>query len=159
MNAIPRPAHDRPSDDASHKREPGSEQPPLIDSAQARELVLEWTSAFNRRDLDGLIALADPEIAYQPTILAHGQRVYHGHDGLRMWLSDIARADAHHTVTVTQTRFSTTGRLTVFGDIIDEDEVISPYAMLLRLSGRLVIEAHAYLSDEPMMQSLGLIDD
>jgi ketosteroid isomerase-like protein len=138
-------------------RQPGCERPLLSDSPQVRELVTGWTLAFNRRDLDGLTALADPEIAYHPTILAHGQRVYRGHDGLRTWLTDLAHANAHHTVTVRRLRESVSGDVLVFGQIIDDDDPISPYAMLIRLSGRRILEAHAYLSDESMMQSLGLL--
>jgi hypothetical protein len=136
----------------------GGERPPLRDGAAARELVLGWTSAFNRRDADALVALADAEIAYYPTILARGPRVYRGHEGLRAWLADLARAKAHHTVAVADVRVSPGGQLLVFGQIVEDDEPISPFSMLMRARRRLVIEAHVYLSDEAMMQTLGRVD-
>ena len=145
-------------DDAFRAGPPVAERPPLIDAAAACELVMGWTGAFNRRDIDALTALAHPGIAHYPTVLAHGPRAYHGHDGLRAWLADLAAANAHHTVTVGEARVSPGGELLVFGQIVDEGEPIGPYVKLMRLSGRLVIEGHAYLSDESMMRFLGWLD-
>ena len=46
------------------------------------EIVRRMTDAWNRRDLEALLALADPEIEYvnSPTAVEPGTR--HGHDGL-----------------------------------------------------------------------------
>lgn len=132
--------------------------PEPIDGPQAREIVSRWTSAFSRRDLDALIALADPQIAYHPTILARGRRVYHGHDGLRAWLADLDQAGVRHTVSVSGLRPSVGGQLLVFGEIMDADEPVCPFAMVIRFSGHRLIEVHAHLSDEAMMRSLGMLE-
>ena len=50
------------------------------------ELFYEANDAFNRRDLDALLALADPEIEWFPRIAElEGGRPYRGHDGVRHW--------------------------------------------------------------------------
>ena len=50
------------------------------------ELFYEANDAFNRRDLDALLALADPDIEWFPRIAElEGGRPYRGHDGVRHW--------------------------------------------------------------------------
>jgi ketosteroid isomerase-like protein len=50
------------------------------------ELVYEANDAFNRRDLDSLLALADLDIEYIPRVLElEGGDSYRGHDGIRSW--------------------------------------------------------------------------
>ena len=50
------------------------------------ELTNEATDAFNRRDLDALLALADPDIEVFPLIARlEGGGPYRGHDGVRRW--------------------------------------------------------------------------
>ena len=50
------------------------------------ELVYEANEAFNRRDLDALLALADPDIEWFPRIVElEGGGPYRGHDGVRRW--------------------------------------------------------------------------
>lgn len=46
--------------------------------------------AFNRRDLEAVLALADAEMEFSPAVLRlEGGRVYRGHDGLRRWWDDL----------------------------------------------------------------------
>ena len=50
------------------------------------ELHYEAIDAFNRRDLDALLALADPDIEWFPRIAElEGGGPYRGHDGVRRW--------------------------------------------------------------------------
>lgn len=50
------------------------------------ELTYEANDAFNRRDLDALLALADPDIEVFPLIARlEGGGPYRGHDGVRRW--------------------------------------------------------------------------
>jgi hypothetical protein len=46
-------------------------------------------AAFNARDVDGFIALCDPEIELQSAVTGS---VYRGHDGVRKWQTDLAEA-------------------------------------------------------------------
>jgi ketosteroid isomerase-like protein len=50
------------------------------------ELLYEANDAFNRRDLDALLALADPDIEWFPRVAElEGGGPYRGHDGVRRW--------------------------------------------------------------------------
>ena len=50
------------------------------------ELFYEGNKAFNRRDLDALLALADPDIEVLSRIAElEGGGPYRGHDGVRSW--------------------------------------------------------------------------
>ena len=54
------------------------------------ELHYEAIDAFNRRDLDALLALADPDIEWFPRIAElEGGGPYRGHDGVRRWWEDL----------------------------------------------------------------------
>jgi DNA-binding CsgD family transcriptional regulator len=50
-----------------------------------RDILERWFAAFNAHDLDGLYALADPEVEIRPvgnTLTAAAGAIYHGHDGI-----------------------------------------------------------------------------
>ncbi|HSD22978.1 MAG TPA: nuclear transport factor 2 family protein [Solirubrobacterales bacterium] len=50
------------------------------------ELVYRANDAVNRRDLDALLALADPNVEYSPLVRAlEGGRALRGHAGIRSW--------------------------------------------------------------------------
>jgi hypothetical protein len=117
-----------------------------------------WVEAFNRRDADALIVLADAEIAFHPTPLAGARRTYHGHEGLRSWLADVAATGLRHTVEATAIRRSSSGELVVSGEIFHDGEVVSPFSMRFRLRDARFVEAWAYLSDEALLNLLGRLD-
>ena len=51
-------------------------------------------------------------------------------------------------------------RLLVISEVVIDGEVISPSAMLARLTEESrIIEARAYLSDEQMLKKIGLVPD
>jgi ketosteroid isomerase-like protein len=55
-------------------------------SEESVELVYLANDAVNRRDLDALLALADPNVEYSPLIRAlEGGRALRGHAGVRSW--------------------------------------------------------------------------
>ena len=53
------------------------------------ETVRSLYDAFNRRDVDGLIATLDPEMEWHPLLGELGGGVYRGHDGVRRLVSEI----------------------------------------------------------------------
>jgi ketosteroid isomerase-like protein len=66
--------------------------------------------AFNRRDLDALLALMDPEVNLTTRFV---ERIdsYHGHDGVRAWWEDLLRVFPDFTVEIVEVR--DVGELTV----------------------------------------------
>jgi ketosteroid isomerase-like protein len=50
------------------------------------ERAYQAADAFNRRDLDALLALCDPNIEFHSRLTElEGGRPYRGHDGIRSW--------------------------------------------------------------------------
>ena len=49
------------------------------------ERYRQGIDAFNRRDLDAFLALADPEVIGVSRVLAIEGRTYEGHEGTREW--------------------------------------------------------------------------
>ena len=126
--------------------------------AQGADVATRWVDAFNRRDADALVALADPGIELSPTLLAGGRKVYVGHDGLRQWVRDLDAARAVHTVRVAEVRSCPSGGVVVVGHVLLGDDPMSSFTLRLRLSDGRVAEGHAYLSDDELLLELGLTD-
>jgi ketosteroid isomerase-like protein len=55
----------------------------------ACDTVLRAIDAYNRRDLDALLAETHEEIVLQPPLTALAGNVYRGHDGVAQWLTDL----------------------------------------------------------------------
>jgi ketosteroid isomerase-like protein len=117
-----------------------------------------WIEAFNRRDADALLAVADAEMVFHPTLLAGARRTYRGHEGLRLWLADVAATGLRHTAEATALRRLPSGEHLVSGSIFHDGEAMSPFSMRFRVRDGKLVEAWAYLSDEALLGSLGRLD-
>ena len=54
------------------------------------ELAHRMTAAINRRDIDEVLALSDPDVEFIPRILeVEGGGSYRGHDGVRSWWENL----------------------------------------------------------------------
>jgi ketosteroid isomerase-like protein len=51
----------------------------------AEELVRRAVNAFMARDLEGILALADPRIELRSLLTEAERPLYHGHEGVRDW--------------------------------------------------------------------------
>ena len=58
-------------------------------SGQNVELYRRGIEAFNRRDLEAFLALADPDVVGTSRVLAIEGKSYQGHDGTREWWQDL----------------------------------------------------------------------
>jgi ketosteroid isomerase-like protein len=54
------------------------------------DLIREGVAAFNRRDVDGMLAPLRPDVQLEPLRAVLEGTVYEGHEGLRQWLEDMA---------------------------------------------------------------------
>src|SRR2546421_3435468 len=62
-------------------------------SQETVELARQVMDALSRRDLEGLIAFADPEIEWHSFFAELGEGgVYRGHDGTRRYINDLNEA-------------------------------------------------------------------
>ncbi len=55
----------------------------------AERLVRRAVEAFMARDLEGLLAVADPEIVLRSLLTEAERPLYHGHDGVRDWFEAV----------------------------------------------------------------------
>jgi ketosteroid isomerase-like protein len=55
----------------------------------SEEVVLRAVAAFMARDLDGLLALADPQIVLRSLLTEPERPLYHGHEGVREWFDAV----------------------------------------------------------------------
>ncbi len=54
------------------------------------ETIRAGLAALNRRDVDGMLATLQPDAEMVPLRAVLEGTVYRGHDGLRLWLADMA---------------------------------------------------------------------
>src|SRR5438552_18408695 len=57
---------------------------------QTLDLIARGVDAFNEGDLDGMLAPMHPDLEFQPLRAVLEGTVYHGHEGFRRWLEDMA---------------------------------------------------------------------
>lgn len=106
------------------------------------------------------MALADPEIEFQPTSLVGSRGCYRGHDGLRRWVEELRASTLGHTVRIHEVRELAADRFVVLTEVLVGGDVLSPSAMLATVNERgAIVEARAYLTDEDMLRHLGRVDD
>jgi ketosteroid isomerase-like protein len=121
------------------------------------ELVARAFTAFNRRDVDELLTLCDPDIQWVPMRPSLKGRIYRGHDGVREALADVDRefeelqndprrwVDLNDHVVVAG-RFMAKERDT--GMRID-----SPGAWLCEIRAGLVVYVRAFPSEEAALKA------
>lgn len=129
-----------------------------MDDAAMEATGRTFVDAHNRRDIEALCELTDPDIAFHPTSLAGGERVYHGHEGLRRWVSHLDESRIVHQAQIREVRALDDNRLMILTNVLVDGELVTQAAMLARLAddGK-IAEIHAYLSDEEMLRQVGLL--
>jgi hypothetical protein len=127
--------------------------------AAAMEAIAgQFIDAFNRRDVDALLALCDRDIEFHPTVLVGARRIYRGHAGMRRWVADLQKAQIQHQVRVRRVRALGERRFMVLSEVLLDGERVTPSALLAQLTADgLIAQAHAYLSDEQTLGQVGLM--
>ncbi len=98
-------------------------------------------------------------MVFWPTVLAGGKRTYTGHQGLRDWIADQrAVPGADHVVRIAEIRDCSPGDVVVVGHVMLDERPMSAFTMRLTFADGLVVEGHAYLSDDGLLAKLGLTD-
>jgi ketosteroid isomerase-like protein len=127
----------------------------LGESKTVEELLRRFVAAFNRRDLDEMIALADPAVVSYPSAILRGSRRFVGHDGLREWIRNVLTPDYGHVVVVSEIRKLERQRWAVLGEIAVDETPMSPFVSLVAVTNGLIAEWHEYLSEEGLLRHLG----
>ena len=119
--------------------------------------------AWNRRDIDALLKVLDPEVEWHPTlpVLLGGEgAVYRGHDGARRWLRDQTETFAHVHIEVRRIedlgdRILSTGRLTARGRASGAS-IESPHAVLVDMKNGKATLIRTYLDIDEALEAAGL---
>src|SRR4051795_972330 len=84
-----------------------------------RSVADGFVDAFNRRDVDDLVRLCEPDVEWYPASLAGEDRSYRGHDGMVSWVAHLDRSGLAHRIDVLNVtplnprRFMLAGRVLV----------------------------------------------
>jgi hypothetical protein len=125
-----------------------------MEEKRLQRLGREFIEAMNNRDADRAVALAHPQIVYQSMPLG-GRRTYRGHDGLRRSIADMESVD--YRVTDLQVRVLDEQRFVGLMNM-HIDDVKQSAACGAHVRDELVVEAHAYFSDEALLAELGVFE-
>jgi ketosteroid isomerase-like protein len=123
------------------------------------ELVRGYITAFNRRDADAMVVLSDPDIVSYPIAISYGTRGgYIGHRGLRHWIGAMRANDPGHAILPREVQKLESGRWAVLGDLMIDEQPVSPFASLIGVSdGGMITEVREYLSEETLLRELAYL--
>ena len=123
--------------------------------ADSIELIQRWLEGFNTRDIEGMLAVADPEIVMRPMRWVPRSE-YRGHEGLRAWFADVLASGNASTVTVDAIELLADGRIAVEGTLSEE---ATPFVGLYEIGGERIVAVQGYLSERALLERLGVLKD
>jgi ketosteroid isomerase-like protein len=136
-----------------------------VKSSENADVVRAFTKAFNAGDVDGVIAVCDPQVEFQSTFAAVGGAVYRGHDGIREWHRDLEETWGEDIRSDLETLFEVGERMLVFTVLHGRGEqsgaeVDLPAAMVIRLRNGLLVGFRGYSHRDDALDDLGVtLDD
>ena len=116
-----------------------------------------YVGAYNDRDVEAMIALQHKEVVAYPARL-FGLRSNIGHAGVRAWWEAMTTDGRWYHVEIGEIRQLGADRVVVFGELRDLGEPVSPWVVVFRVRDGLIIESRSYLSDEGLLDELGLLE-
>jgi ketosteroid isomerase-like protein len=126
------------------------------------EVFKRGSDAVERRDIEALLAVVDPEVEWHPAmaaLLGGEATVYRGHEGVRDWLRDQEEAFAESHIDYSEIRdlgdrLVAIGRLRTRGKESGA-ETESPVAWVVQFKNGKVIHASAYLDPKDALEAAG----
>ena len=128
------------------------------------DLVRRVYKAFNARDLDAILELADPEIEWHSTFAQIGGAVYRGHDELRKWHEDFENAWAGGIHLDTEAMFDLDEHVLSYAvmharGIGSGAEASLPIAQIWRFNAGRVIYLKTYIERDEALRDLGVSEE
>jgi ketosteroid isomerase-like protein len=130
--------------------------PDALSHEQAVWFADAFVGAYNDRKLDAMLALMDENIVSYPSRL-FGPRQDTGHEGVRAWWQTMTERDQWYEVVIRDVRVVGGDRVAAVGDIHDHGEPLSSWGVVFRVRDGLIVESRSYLSDEELLDELGLL--
>jgi ketosteroid isomerase-like protein len=119
------------------------------DVGDPQDLVRRWIDAYNAADEAAFLDLAHPEIVFRP-VRAGADPEYHGHDGIRRWVKQLARMNNRLRIDIISVLDD---HLVAEGALNDE----MPWVAVFEIRDGRVIFAQGYYSDRESLERLGKI--
>jgi ketosteroid isomerase-like protein len=133
-------------------------------SEQNVDLHRRIMEAFNARDIDAWIALADPRIEFHSTFAAVGGAVYHGHEGLRTYFRDLDSVWGDETRLESEAFFDL-GEYTLVFQVLhgrgrqSGANVAMPVVLMVRWRDARAVYMKGYAHREEALRDLGVSEE
>ena len=126
--------------------------------ADAVRIAEGYVGAYNDRDLDAMLALQDKNVVSRPAAL-FGNHPHVGHDGVRDWWATMVRSGRWYQVEISEIRQLGPDRVAIFGELRQDDELLSPWGVLITIRDGLIVESRSYLSDRDLLEELRIVGE
>ena len=122
-------------------------------------VVTSWVTAFNARDLEGMLACLDPDVRFHPLRLIGLDGSYRGHAGVqRWWFAGLTRLHHGDLMVLSDVHATRDGKVLAEGALtLGRDFEIAWFYALHTIADGLIAAAHHYLTDPDMLERLGLV--
>jgi len=129
-----------------------------ISSQAPVDLVSSWVTAFNERDLDGMLECLDGDVDLRPLKLTGLDRSYRGHDGVRRWFERIGQLGHEYQLCVDRLSSDAEGSVvTVAGSVRLGQAALAPFSAIHDIASGQILSARHYLSEFDLIERLGLV--
>lgn len=128
-----------------------------IGDGEMQRLAKAFVDAANTRDPEALCEIFEPDGELHPSVLVGSRSSYRGHEGLRKYFRALQDTDGGQMVQIIDVRGTRDDEFVVLAQVTLGAEVISPAALIIRVSDGRIARAEAHLSDEATLIAVGLI--
>ena len=120
-------------------------------------LVAGFISAFNLRDLGGMLAALHPEVEFHPLRVLGMDKRYDGHADVERWFARLVALEHEHRIVVSAFDTTPTGGIVAAGQLeIGNEATPVHFCGVYRLHDWLIVSAHHYMSDRATLDDLGM---
>jgi hypothetical protein len=125
----------------------------------SEETIGGWYTAFNHRDLEGMLALLDVSIEFRPLRFPGIDPVYEGHEGIRIWFAAVTGGNHVHRIDPDEVKIMDDGRTLVSGSVsLATVGGIAPFSGIYTVERNLICQASHYFTPSTVLDRLGIIE-
>lgn len=107
---------------------------------------------YDARDLDGMLACLDHDVAYHPLRLGGLTGVCRGHDGVRRWFAQLGSLHCHR-IDLAELRDLSDGHVLAAGAVqIAGAGDVAPFCAMYHTTNGAILTARHYLSDLDLLE-------
>jgi hypothetical protein len=108
-----------------------------------------------------MIAMMDGAVVFRPSPLFGGGRSYIGHEGVREWWAEMMGSGERFDFVLRDFRQITPDRVAVLGALHSgaSGRRLGPWTGIMRIRKGQIVESRHYLSDEDVLEELGVFEE